>query len=295
MRILHLFNWPLKEIIPYLEQIHNQGFDVIQINPIQPLKDENSDEWWMSYQPVDFKIGNKFGSRDDLVKLCTEAHKYDIKIVADVICNHMAGKDNGETSPHEKIPDYLRNRPEFWKDRDIIHDWGNRYDVTHKSMPGLPGLNCYNVELQFIIADFLNSLIDCGVDGFRFDAAKNIALPREYGCKFWDNVLYCLKKYGLIIYGEVLNDYPSILNGYADYMKVLTDGYTGDYTKSIKYPESHDSYLGFRYTDRESSKEIGDRYADFCRWFPNTLFYARPFDNEWQSETVKKGNKVYIK
>ena len=58
---------------------------------------------------------------------------------------------------------------------------------------GLPGLDLSNYDLQGIIIDYLNELIDCGVNGFRFDAAKSIALPYE-GCVFWPRVIYLLKK-----------------------------------------------------------------------------------------------------
>ena len=37
-RILHLFQWKLKDIENNLEVISNQGFNMIQISPIQPLK-----------------------------------------------------------------------------------------------------------------------------------------------------------------------------------------------------------------------------------------------------------------
>ena len=38
-RILHLFQWKLKDIENNLEIINNQGFNMIQISPIQPLKE----------------------------------------------------------------------------------------------------------------------------------------------------------------------------------------------------------------------------------------------------------------
>ena len=63
MRILHLFNWKLEDIYGELENISSQGFDTIQINPIQPLKNEFDNAWWQSYQPIDFSVGNRFGTK----------------------------------------------------------------------------------------------------------------------------------------------------------------------------------------------------------------------------------------
>ena len=38
MRIIHFFNWRLNDIVPNLETVKKQGFDAIQLNPIQPLR-----------------------------------------------------------------------------------------------------------------------------------------------------------------------------------------------------------------------------------------------------------------
>lgn len=54
---------------------------------------------------------------------------------------------------------------------------------------GLPGLNLANHELQNMIIVFLNELVDCGVMGFQFDAAKSIVLPQERN-DFWIRVIH---------------------------------------------------------------------------------------------------------
>ena len=36
MRVLHLFNWRLEDVEKELGKISEQGFDAVQINPIQP-------------------------------------------------------------------------------------------------------------------------------------------------------------------------------------------------------------------------------------------------------------------
>lgn len=293
MRVLHLFNWKLNDIINYLEDIRNQGFDAIQINPIQPLKEEDCQEWWISYQPTGFHIGNRFGSKEDLVNLCNKAKEYGIKIIADVVCNHMAGKNDGSLYPHEKVDEKLRNNPYFWKEPRNIDNWKNRYEVTHYCM-GLPGLNVQNYDLQDIIIDFLNELIDCGVDGFRFDAAKSIGLPDE-GYDFWPRVIYCLKKYGLIIYGEVIFSDKSLIDKYCNYINVLTNCEGSNRDKIFAFVESHDSNLDFGYTRGIDSSEIAYNYKDLTRAYDNTLFYARPFDDTWKSHIVREANMSGIK
>ena len=76
MRTLHLLGWPIWAIIEHLDEFKNQGFDSIQITPVQPLKEEGPGEWWLPYQPVNFEIGNWFGSKEDLCKLCNEKTKF---------------------------------------------------------------------------------------------------------------------------------------------------------------------------------------------------------------------------
>ena len=293
MRILQLLNWPLKDITYSLDKIASQRFDAIQINPIQPLKEDGYKEWWMSYQPCGFRIGNIYGSKYDLIQLCEQASTYDVKIIADVVCNHMAEKSNEYLMPNEKVDSILKDNPDFWKERKNIQNWDNRSEVIQYCM-GLPGLNLANHDLQDIIIDFLNELIDCGVMGFRFDAAKSIALPEE-GNDFWNRVIYCLKKYGLFLYGEVIFAEQDLIDKYAEHINVLTNYSGSDINKLVKYAENHDTYLSdgsLGYTKNISSLEIVKQYAYMCHFYPHMLFYARPYDNMWQSEIVRMANST---
>lgn len=295
MRILHLLNWPLKDVTYSLDKVASQNFDAIQINPLQPLKEDGYKEWWMSYQPCGFRIGNIYGDKNDLIELCIEASKYNIRIIADVICNHTAESPNGYLMPHSKVDYVLRSNPSFWKERKNVQNWDNRKEVIDYCM-GLPGLDLSNHDLQDIIIQFLNELIDCGVMGFRFDAAKSIALPEE-GNDFWSRVIYCLKKYGLFLYGEVIFADQNLIDKYSKYINVLTN-YTGsDINKLVKYVENHDTYLSdnsLGYTKNISSFEIAQQYACINQFYPHTLFYARPYDNTWQSEIICRANSVQV-
>lgn len=294
MRVLHLLSWKLNNIIPILDDVKNSGFDAIQINPIQPLKDEYSNEWWMSYQPIDFKIGNRYGNKNDLINLCNEASRKDIIIIADIVCNHMAGKDDGSLNPHDKVASYLKNNQHFWKIKENINNWDNRYQVTNHCM-GLPGLNLNQVDLQHIIFEFLFELINCGVKGFRFDAAKSIALPNE-GCSFWNNIKDLFSGMNLIKYGEVLFSDPNLIYEYINYISVLTENCNLNGDKIFNFIESHDSYLHFAYTKNLHSYEINNCYKDLSYKSNNTLYYARPFDNNsWKSNIVKEANYNKVK
>ena len=121
----------------------------------------------------------------------------------------MAGKDNGELIPSVKVDNDIMSNPDFFKDNRNIINYEDRREVIDLCI-GLPCLRLDNYQLQDIIIKFLNDLIDCGVNGFRFDAAKHIKLPLE-GSDFWIRVLNKLKRKDLFNYAEVIFSPKEIL------------------------------------------------------------------------------------
>ena len=291
MRIIHMFQWQLKDIINSLEIIKKQGFEAIQISPVQPCKEGN--EWWCCYQPKAFEIGNKYGSKKELIELCTKANELNIKIIADVICNHVANAGGGmnRLNPHPEVAADMVSNSYFWKEKRDISNWNDRREVINYCM-GLPGLETSNYDLQDKIIDFLNSLIDCGVSGYRFDAAKNIALPSER-CDFWIRVLNGLKKKDLFNYAEVIFTPKNIIDQYCKYINVLTDSFGSDKNKLVTFCETHDSYLNdgpTGYTKRMSDGMVVNEYRILTKNYPNTLFYCRPFNDTWMSDEIRNIN-----
>ena len=291
MRILHCFNWKLVDIVSILDEVKNQGFDAIQINPIQPLKEDGIKEWWMSYQPIDFSIGNYFRTKENLIYLCEESNKREIKIFADVVINHTGASVEDDLTPHQRVNPLLKNK-DYWRPKIRVSNWGNRYDVIHNCID-LPGLNVYHPFVENMIVKFLNELIDCGINGFRFDAAKSIGLPSE-GYRFWPNIIYRLKKYGLFLYGEIIfEEDMKIKDEYALYMHILGNYDCTDPNQMVKYIENHDTFLSdseLGYTKNWPSSLIVDEYSILVRNYENTLFYARPFDDSWKSEKIRNAH-----
>lgn len=293
-----MLSWKLKDIIPELEIIATQGFDAIQISVMQPSKEDGPIEWWMSYQPIGFEIGNFYGNRDDLKELCYQAKKYQIKIIVDVICNHMGAKDDNPLLPHDRVCPRLKNNPEYWKEQKNITNPKNRYEVINYCI-NLPGLETSNHDIQDMIIKYLKELLDCGVMGFRFDAAKHIALPNE-GCNFWPRVISAINDYNrsndLIIYGEVIyEDDNRIIDEYCKYIKVLTNYGGNDINKMVYFYESHDTYLSNDIIESErtrnlTSLECVEKYVELTHKYPNTIFFIRPSDNIWKTELIKIAN-----
>lgn len=171
--ILHAWNWSFSQIMAELPNIAEAGYTAIQTSPIQRNKEgdnvPDTSAWWKFYQPTNFEIGNKLGTRDQFKQLCTEAHKYGIKIVVDVVANHLANVTgsggNANSNRSSEIPDNIRNNDDFWHNDNYSGSSDtDRYQMTHAPI-GMPDLNTSNKELQNIILNFLSDAQACGADG----------------------------------------------------------------------------------------------------------------------------------
>lgn len=95
--ILQAFSWDFNTIKASMADIAAAGFSAVQTSPINEcFKGEGGGmelygdgKWYYHYQPTDFKIGNyQLGTRDEFKSMCSEAHKYGVKVLVDVIANH---------------------------------------------------------------------------------------------------------------------------------------------------------------------------------------------------------------
>jgi alpha-amylase len=229
--ILHAWNWSFNTIKSNLSAIADAGYTSIQVSPIQGTK-ENSMEtskWWVLYQPTNFYIGNaQLGSRSDFQAMCTEADKYGIKIIVDVVANHTGNRGGGTDQywPANSVDPDLLNDASAWHEHRGVDNWSDRWQVTHLGI-GLPDLNTSSYNVQNKIISYLNDCISAGADGFRFDAAKHIELPDDSGgSDFWTRVLGSLQnRSNLYIYGEVLQGGADRYSSYSQYINLAADSY----------------------------------------------------------------------
>ena len=252
--ILHCWNWSFDMIKNEIPDIAAAGFSAIQTSPVQMNKDGvnglggGTEDWWKLYQPVNFEIGNALGTREQFKAMCEVAHANGIKVVVDVVANHLANV-NGEQPeyniPSERspqIPDYIRNNDEYWHNDTIggSHD-KNRYNMTRGHV-GMPDLNTASTGLQDIFIGFLNDAQDCGADGFRFDTAKHIETPSDgdFSSQFWPRIVDGAKKKdaNVFIYGEILNtagpgNYDDVKK-YTPYIKVTNNLYGHTVQNSVR-------------------------------------------------------------
>ena len=282
-KTLHFSQWRINDIIPELKTIKDQGFDAIQISPIQGTKDSGM-EWWKPYQPINLKIGNEqIGSKKDWINLIQEARKYNIRIIVDIVLRHVAGDETYPLKPHRNVdPELLQYLAEPIEAVNIDND---RWQCTRRCT-GMPMLDYDNVKLRKLYRRFLDELVFIGVDGFRLDQLKHYALPEEGG-----KALELFSRYNM--YGEALNCSTELLNKYSKYMKILTEGRPSDITKLVAKFESHDDYLEFGWTKRMTDEmrltewDVIVNQLQGC----DCLYYARPFETLWKSEEMRKINK----
>ena len=339
--ILHAWCWSFNTIKENMKDIAAAGFTTVQTSPANECKDTypnmklmGSDEvngtdgcWWWQYQPTDWKIGNyQLGSRDDFKAMCAEADKYGIKVIVDVIPNHT-------TPDLPKVSDNLYNavggKDNLYHANGFkkITQWGNRYECTTGEMGGLPDVNTENPDFQAYFLKYLNDLIACGADGFRYDTAKHIGVPsdpldaKSTRNNFWPVVTgeesakgVTLSDKNVFTYGEVLQGDNVPESEYAKYMRMTASSYgetlrgavTGNSFdvdsisnwrhaspgRLVTWVESHDTYCNAGVSSRMTDEQLRLAWAVIAARKDGTpLFYSRP-DGSNGASGNRWGNNV---
>jgi len=250
--ILHCWCWSFKTIEQNMQKIADAGFTALQTSPantclvgdsggLELMSIDTNGKWYYHYQPTDWKIGNyQLGTRDDFIAMCKAAEKYGIAVIVDVLPNHTTPrKDKIE----KDFIDAVGGMDKLYHEKGLrgIGNWGNRFEVINQQMGGLPDVNTENPLFQSYFMKYMNDLIDCGADGFRFDTAKHIALPDdpkdEYSPvnNFWliftglepVGGVYLKNAKDLFLYGEVLQGGASREDAYGKYIAVTASSYGG--------------------------------------------------------------------
>ncbi|MCU0569829.1 MAG: alpha-amylase family protein [Oculatellaceae cyanobacterium Prado106] len=179
---VHLFEWKWTDVALECENfLGQQGYGAVQISPPNEhvLVPEMEYPWWQRYQPVSYQIESRSGTRAEFADMVSRCHAAGVKIYADAVINHMAGRSQGVGIAGTPFTKY--NYPGLYTARDFhpckenIQDYGDRHQVTHCELVGLADLDTHSAYVQNRIADYLADLVSLGVDGFRIDAAKHIA------------------------------------------------------------------------------------------------------------------------
>ena len=313
--ILQAWNWSLSTISSKLDDIKAAGFKAIQISPMQ-VHSVSSDSAWSSawydlYRPWSLSVATNasesvIGTKSQLKTLAAAADAKGISLIMDVVLNHMDGSDynNWYSQDSNYEPAIVNNN--YRHDAGVKAD-DSQFDTLMKSLGKYPDLDTWQPHVQQRALSLMREYIDCGVKGFRFDAAKHIETPRdgELADSFWPYVVNGAKRYAESLgkeipyfYGEALgagNDrdiawyypYMSITDGgqaydvrkgvaTGDTYEIQKDYQTLDRGHSLIWNESHDNYA--ENTTKGIEKEsINKVYAiQAARPYRSSLYLARP-------------------
>lgn len=304
--ILHCFNWPISEVKNELPNIAAAGFGSVQLSPLQRSDIRVGSSWHDLYRPYDLAFKGGLGSREELKALCAEAADYGIKVIVDVVANHV-----------DKTAGY---HDTWWDGGGRVRweggiNYGDRRSITHGQLGDYGDINSELSEVCARGKAYVEDLKSMGVKGCRWDAAKHIGLPSE-GCNFWSSVASVP---GMYHYGEIL-DAPGpnagIIKEYGNYMSVTDNKYSngaarenggipyghggswdvnyGMGAKVVYWGESHDTYSNDEWSQNVDQSVIDRAWASFaCRKGATALYLSRPNAKGFNNIKVGKGSTAF--
>lgn len=320
--ILHAWCWSFNTIKENLPVIAESGYKSVQTSPINKcLVGDNggmqlmgNGKWYYHYQPTLYTIGNyQLGTLEEFKSLCTEADKYGIKIIVDVVANHCSSDYNAIDSSIKNLSGGA------FHSGFGIGDYNNRYQCTQGQLLSLYDLNTQNPNVQQMILKYLKECVAAGADGFRYDAAKHIELPddpvvdgHDFASDFWPVILNNGSEFQ---YGEILQDSGSRTDAYSKLMSVTASKYGGAIREAAKnnnfnannlesyqsdgaaneklvtWVESHDNYTGDGSWSQLDNQDIRQAWAVIsARGDTTPLFFNRPdgssTSNQWGKNQI---------
>lgn len=267
-----------------VEEVKRQGFTAIQTSPLQYTKEpihENLDNAWAIYQPTNYSVGNDLGTLEDLRNLANKCHANGLKLIVDVVMHHVANERGNDVS--HLVDEQYRH---FYNDSFVdITNWENEYELTHKSLSGLPALDLENETIINAQFNYLRQLKNAGVDGVRVDAYKH--LIKSYRVKLAEE----LKRLDMYeySYGEVIYANNWLQSNYNE-MPIYVNQSINNSSQYCAVV-SHDDWEGS--ANPFLNRDPNYLYAEYgymmdmpCK--PNIVYFCRQKeDNLWRSDNIR--------
>lgn len=181
--IVHLFEWKFSDVADECERfLAPTGFAAVQVSPVNENLIVTKRPWWERYQPMSYNIVTRSGNERQFRDMVFRCNKVGVRVYVDVIGNHMAAGDQGQAigtggatadvkaRSYPAVPYIARD----FHPKCAINNYNDKYEVRNCELVGLPDLNQTISTVRDRLLKFLNVLVDCGVAGFRFDAAKHM-------------------------------------------------------------------------------------------------------------------------
>src|SRR5687767_1132188 len=181
--IVQLFEWNWTSVGSECQNfLGPKGFGYVQVSP--PQEHARGQQWWVSYQPVSYRIESRRGTRAQFQAMVNTCHAAGVKVIVDAVVNHMAGESNpgpgwaGSSWTHYNYPGIYQTQDFHHCGRngnDDIANYNDRYEVQNCELANLADLDTGATYVRDRLAGYLNDLLSLGVDGFRMDASKHMA------------------------------------------------------------------------------------------------------------------------
>ena len=190
----------LQGVIDELDYIKGLGMTAIWITPIaKQIAGGYHGYWTLDPYTVDPHLGD-VAKMQELVR---KAHDKGLKIVLDVVVNHLGTGHPWVTDPAHA----------GWFHPDCTINFADQTSVENCWLAGLPDLNTENPAVRSYLVEWALWLIDqTGVDGFRVDAARH--LPKAF-LKEWTAAIKA-KHPGFWLLGEVYSSGYRYQSGFLD-------------------------------------------------------------------------------
>ncbi|HTH55829.1 MAG TPA: glycoside hydrolase family 13 protein [Cyclobacteriaceae bacterium] len=182
----------LKGISDHLDYVKDLGATAIWINPV--LENNQKRDSYHGYAITDlYSVDRRFGSNEEYVALIYKAHQSGIKIIQDMVMNHIGSehwlmKDLPEQNWIHQFPAFTRSNfrngviPDPYKSKaDSIQMLNGWFDNT---MPDVSQTNPLFAE--YLIQNSLWWIEYAGIDGIRMDTYP---YNDKYFMKRWANAL----------------------------------------------------------------------------------------------------------
>ena len=188
----------LQGVIDRLDWIQSQGFDAVWLSPVFAMRTKPFFKHgaFHGYWTEDLtRVEPRFGDEPLLRKLSDELHARGMKLILDLVLNHVA-MDGQLTREH----------PEWFHHKGPIVDWNDQAQLETHDVHGLPDLAQEREDVyRYLLQSSLHWIDTVKPDGFRLDAVKHIPVA------FWKRFNADLKAHAgnqFWLLGEALDGEP---------------------------------------------------------------------------------------
>ncbi len=207
----------LRGIIQHLDYLQDLGITTVWITPVYQNKGPES---YHGYGATDmYAVDEHFGSLADLKALAAALHQRGMKLVLDMVPNHV-----GPTHPwvddapepdwfHGTKADHTTAQGDFKPLVDPHASWRDQRDVTQGWFAGvLPDLNQENPAVaEYLTQNAVWWVEETGIDGIRLDTFPYVG--REFWHGFHAELHTLYPK--LTTVGEIFNQDPTVTSAFA--------------------------------------------------------------------------------